>query len=167
RRRRCRIEPAMRGGVRHGAGFLRALLPGVPIRDLGGQVGARGDGLRHVRDRGRGVSGEPADLRDFSGLTVLAGAGKMGGALLEGWLRLGLDAKKVAVLEPQPSPELSALAGRGLRLNPDPQTLANAAAAAIVIAVKPQTAGEAIAALTPLVAASTVVVSIMAGRTLD
>ncbi len=89
----------------------------------------------------------------------------MGGALLEGWLRLGLDAKKVAVLEPQPSPQLSALTGRGLRLNPEPQTLVNAAA--IVIAIKPQIAGEAIAALTPLVAASTVVVSIMAGRTLD
>ena len=165
-RRRRRIGPAMRGGVRHRAGFLRALLPGVSIRDLGRQVGARGDGLRHVRDRGRGVSGGLADLRDFSGLTVLVGAGKMGGALLEGWLRLGLDAKKVAVLEPQPSPEILALAGRGLlRLNPDPQTLGNAAA--IVIAVKPQAAGEAIAALPPLVAASTVVVSIMAGRTLQ
>ena len=40
------------------------------------------------------------------------------------------------------------------------------AAAAIVIAVKPQTAAEAIPATVPLVAASTVVVSIMAGRTL-
>ena len=28
------------------------------------------------------------DLRDFSGPLVLVGAGKMGGALLEGWLRL-------------------------------------------------------------------------------
>ena len=111
------------------------------------------------------MSGEAADLRDFSGLTVLVGAGKMGGALLEGWLRLGLDAKKVAVLEPQPSPQIAALTGRGLRLNPEPQTLVNAAA--IVIAVKPQAAGEAIAAVTPFVAASTVVVSIMAGRTLQ
>jgi pyrroline-5-carboxylate reductase len=111
------------------------------------------------------VSGEPADLRKFSGLLVLVGAGKMGGALLEGWLRLGLDAKKVAVLEPQPSPDISALTGRGLRLNPDPKTLGTAAA--IVIAVKPQTAAEAIPAVTPLIAASTVVVSIMAGRTLQ
>jgi len=110
------------------------------------------------------VSGAVADLRDFSGLVVLVGAGKMGGALLEGWLRLGLDPIKVAVLEPQPSPQIAALAARGLRLNPDPQTLT--AAAAIVIAVKPQTAAEAIPAAVPLVAASTVVVSIMAGRTL-
>ncbi|HYA07918.1 MAG TPA: pyrroline-5-carboxylate reductase [Xanthobacteraceae bacterium] len=110
------------------------------------------------------MSGAVADLRDFSGLVVLVGAGKMGGALLEGWLRLGLDPIKVAVLEPQPSPQIAALAARGLRLNPDPQTLT--AAAAIVIAVKPQTAAEAIPAAVPLVAASTVVVSIMAGRTL-
>ena len=106
-----------------------------------------------------------ADLRNFSGLLVLVGAGKMGGALLQGWLRRGLDPAKIAVLEPQPSPQLAALAGRGLRLNPDPQTLGSAAA--VVIAIKPQAAGEAIPALAPLVAASTVVVSIMAGRTLQ
>ena len=69
------------------------------------------------------------------------------------------------MLEPQPSPEIIRLAGRGLRLNPDPQTLANAAA--IVIAVKPQVAAQALPALVPLVAASTVVISIMAGRTLQ
>ena len=104
------------------------------------------------------------DLRNFSGLLVLVGAGKMGSALLEGWLRLGLDAKNVAVLEPQPSPDIAALAQRGLRLNPDAARLAGAAA--IVIAVKPQVAGEAVPPLKPLLAAATVVVSIMAGRTL-
>ena len=45
------------------------------------------------------------DLRDFAGRLVLVGAGKMGSALLEGWLRFGLDAKKVAVLEPQIAPK--------------------------------------------------------------
>ncbi|MGA9323404.1 MAG: pyrroline-5-carboxylate reductase, partial [Xanthobacteraceae bacterium] len=39
-------------------------------------------------------------LHDFTGLIVLAGAGKMGGALLDGWLRAGLDPAKVAVIEP-------------------------------------------------------------------
>ena len=103
-------------------------------------------------------------LHDFSGLLVLVGAGKMGGALLEGWLRLGLDPKNVAVLEPQPAPELSTLVQRGLKLNPDPKTLAGAAA--MVIAVKPQAAARAVPALAPLVSPSTVAVSIMAGRTL-
>jgi pyrroline-5-carboxylate reductase len=102
-------------------------------------------------------------LRDFSGLLVLVGAGKMGGALLEGWLRLGLDPNRVAVLEPQPSPQIAALARRGLQINPDPKALTDVAA--VVIAVKPQVAAQAVPALAPLVSASTVVVSIMAGRT--
>ncbi|MGD0024081.1 MAG: pyrroline-5-carboxylate reductase [Xanthobacteraceae bacterium] len=110
-------------------------------------------------------NGQSSDLRDFSGRLVLVGAGKMGSALLEGWLRLGLDAKKVAVLEPLPSPQISALAERGLRLNPDTRALGNVAA--IVLAVKPQVAAQAIAPLAPMVAPSTIVVSIMAGRTLQ
>jgi pyrroline-5-carboxylate reductase len=111
------------------------------------------------------VAGAGGDLRSFSGLLVLVGAGKMGGALLEGWLRLGLDPRRIAVLEPLPRPEVAALAAHGLRLNPDPNTLGNAAA--VVIALKPQVAVEALPALAPLVSASTVVVSIMAGRTLQ
>ena len=55
---------------------------------------------------------------DFTGTLVLVGAGKMGGAMLEGWLALGLDPKKVAIQEPQPAPEIAALAARGVRINP-------------------------------------------------
>ncbi len=109
--------------------------------------------------------GPSTDLRSFSGLLVLVGAGNMGGALLEGWLRLGLDPKNVAVLEPQPAAELAALAQRGLKLNPDPKTLSDATA--VVIAVKPQVAAQAVPALAPLMSPSTVVISIMAGRTLQ
>jgi pyrroline-5-carboxylate reductase len=111
------------------------------------------------------TDGSPSgDLRSFSGLLVLVGAGKMGGALLEGWLRLGLEAKNVAVLEPQPTAEIAALARRGVKLNPDVKALGGVAA--MVIALKPQVAAEVVPALAPLVSASTVVVSIMAGRTL-
>jgi pyrroline-5-carboxylate reductase len=110
------------------------------------------------------ATGQDADLRDFSGRLLLVGAGKMGSALLEGWLRLGLDAKSVAVLEPLPSPQISALAQRELQLNPDLRSLN--ALDVIVLAVKPQIAAEAIAPLAPFVRASTLVVSIMAGRTL-
>jgi pyrroline-5-carboxylate reductase len=111
------------------------------------------------------VTEATADLRDFSGHLVLVGAGKMGGALLEGWLRFGLDPKHVVVLEPQPSPQISQLTSRGLQLNPESRALADVAA--IVVAVKPQTAAEAIPPLKPMIGASTVVVSIMAGRTLQ
>jgi pyrroline-5-carboxylate reductase len=105
------------------------------------------------------------DLRHLPGPLVLVGAGKMGGALLDGWLRFGLDPAQVAVIEPNPGPQIAALAARGARLNPDVSGLEGAAAA--VIAVKPQIAAEALAALGPTIAASTVVISIMAGRTLQ
>jgi pyrroline-5-carboxylate reductase len=108
---------------------------------------------------------DSASLRDFTGLIVLAGAGKMGGALLDGWLRAGLDPAKVAVIEPAPAPQIAALTARGLRLNPHPSALTEVAA--IVVAVKPQTADQAMPAIAPLAGASTVVVSIMAGRTLQ
>jgi pyrroline-5-carboxylate reductase len=94
---------------------------------------------------------------------VLVGAGKMGGALLEGWIGLGVDPARVTVVEPQPSPQVAALAERGLRLNP---AASSAPADAVVIAVKPQTAPEALAGIRGLVPPGAVVISIMAGRTL-
>src|SRR5215471_8818835 len=82
----------------------------------------------------------PNSLDDFSGVLVLVGAGKMGAAMLQGWLGLGLDPAKVAVIEPQPSLEVAALSARGLRLNPPSGTVRNATA--IIVAVKPQSAAE-------------------------
>lgn len=105
------------------------------------------------------------DLRDLPGQLVLLGAGKMGGALLDGWLRLGLAPAQIAVIEPTPSPEIAALAKRGVRLNPDPRALTDVAA--LVIAVKPQIAAKALPVVAPMIGKSTVVVSIMAGRTLQ
>jgi pyrroline-5-carboxylate reductase len=110
-------------------------------------------------------AGESPDLRDLSGLLVLVGAGKMGGALLDGWLRSGLDPEKVAVIEPNPAPQIAALADRGVRLNPDATALTGVSA--VVIAVKPQIADQVMAAIAPMIGASTLVVSIMAGRTLQ
>ena len=102
-------------------------------------------------------------LASISGALVLVGAGKMGGAMLEGWLARKLPPKKVVVLEPQPSKEIKALARRGVRINPKGNI---GKVAAMVIAVKPQTAPDALLPLAPLIGAKTVVVSIMAGRTL-
>jgi pyrroline-5-carboxylate reductase len=110
------------------------------------------------------VTAPNTGLHDVSGRLVLVGAGKMGGALLEGWLGLGLSPNNIAVLEPQPSPQIADLAARGIALNPPLQTLTDVAA--VVIALKPQIAAEILPALAPLVSPSTVVVSIMAGRTL-
>jgi pyrroline-5-carboxylate reductase len=103
-------------------------------------------------------------LADLSKIILLAGAGKMGGALLQGWMALGLSPAKVVVFEPQPSPDIAALTERGLRLNPPHDSVGEIAAA--VFAVKPQIAPEVLASLAPFVAGTTVVLSIMAGRTL-
>src|SRR6266852_9354634 len=75
-------------------------------------------------------------LADIKTTIVLAGAGKMGGALLSGWLAQGLDGKRVVVIEPHPSAEITALATKGVRLNPSPKDIG--AVATLVIALKPQ-----------------------------
>lgn len=108
---------------------------------------------------------KPADkpLRKFSGRLVLLGAGKMGSAMLDGWLARGLDPHKLTVIEPQPSNSVKALRRRGVSLNPAGKA---APASAVVIAVKPQSAPDAIAALPPFVGKGTLAVSIMAGRPL-
>jgi pyrroline-5-carboxylate reductase len=83
--------------------------------------------------------------------------------MLDGWLARKLPPKKVVVLDPQPSKPIKALARRGVRINPK-GGIKNVAA--MVIAVKPQTAPDALPALASLAGPKTVVVSIMAGRTL-
>lgn len=105
-----------------------------------------------------------APLANISGTVVLAGAGKMGGALLTGWLARGLDPKRVVVIEPFPSDDIRTLSDRGIRLNPTAEDIGDAAA--LVLAVKPQTFGDAGPALRPLLGRSTLVVSIMAGTTI-
>jgi pyrroline-5-carboxylate reductase len=94
---------------------------------------------------------------------TLIGAGKMGGALLEGWIGLGVDPACIAVIEPQPTAAIEALSARGVRINPDPASICPDA---IVIAVKPQIAPGIMPNVASLMLPSTVVVSIMAGCTI-
>lgn len=94
---------------------------------------------------------------------TLVGAGKMGGALLRGWLDGGLDAAGTTVVDPQAGPEIAACCReRGVALNPGRQEVA----AMLVLAIKPQMLDEAAPALAPLVGPGTLVVSILAGKTL-
>lgn len=104
-------------------------------------------------------------LTNTSGTIALAGAGKMGGAMLTGWLAQGLAPERVVVIEPHPSAEITALAAQGVRLN----ALAKESGAVdtLVVAVKPQSFREAGAALKEFVGPSTLVVSIMAGTTIS
>ena len=110
----------------------------------------------------KATSAQP--LADIKTTIVLAGAGKMGGALLSGWLAQGLDGKRVVVIEPLPSAEISALVTKGVRLNPSPTDIG--AVATLVIALKPQSFREAGAMLKSFAGPATLVVSIMAGTTI-
>ena len=102
-------------------------------------------------------------LRTFSGRLVLVGAGKMGSAMLDGWFARGLEPRQITVIEPHPTKAVKALTRSGLKLNPKGKA---AEVSAIVIAVKPQTAPEAVPILAGYVGARTLVLSIMAGRTI-
>ncbi len=103
-------------------------------------------------------------LKNIQGTVVLAGAGKMGGAMLSGWLAQGLAAKSVVVIEPHATDDIRALAAKGVRLNPSPKDVGNVAA--LVVALKPQMFREAGPGLKPFATPSTLVVSIMAGTTI-
>ena len=103
-------------------------------------------------------------LKNLTGTIVLAGAGKMGGAMLSGWLAQSLEPKRVVVIEPHPSDETRGFTAKGVRLNPAAKDIGTADV--LVVAVKPQMFREARPQLKSLVGTSTLVVSIMAGTTL-
>ena len=112
------------------------------------------------------MNGTPATAErpQLTGSLILVGAGKMGGALLTGWLDIGLDPSRIVVLDPQA--DRSTLAGaleRGVRLNPDRTSLETAEV--LVLAVKPQVMNAVGSELAALADAETLLVSILAGKT--
>jgi pyrroline-5-carboxylate reductase len=90
---------------------------------------------------------------------VLLGCGKMGSALLRGWLSVGLAPASLHVIDPQPSDWLVAT---GVQVNrplpPEP--------AVALIAVKPQMMSEALPAMASVAGRGTLVISIAAGTPL-
>jgi len=87
---------------------------------------------------------------------VLLGCGKMGSALLAGWLEGGLSPKAVWVLDPNPS---EWLARTGVHVNDG----VPADPAVALVAVKPQMMGEALPTLQALGNGTTLFISIAAG----
>ncbi|WP_284165479.1 pyrroline-5-carboxylate reductase [Frigidibacter sp. SD6-1] len=90
---------------------------------------------------------------------VLIGCGKMGSAMLAGWLERGLAPGAVWVSDPNPSDWLT---GQGVRINqglpPDP--------AIVLIAVKPQMMAEALPGLAALGGGGTLFLTVAAGTTI-
>ncbi len=98
---------------------------------------------------------------------LLVGGGKMGGALLAGWIEDGRAPDDIAVIEPDPA-ALAAFRGAGGpaildapgRLDPD------AAPKVVVFAVKPQAMDEITPLYRPFAGPGTVFLSIAAGKPL-
>ena len=99
-----------------------------------------------------------------AGTVALVGCGRLGSAILEGWLKTGaVEARDLIILTPSDKPAAEAARAEGARINPPPAALAKARA--LVLAIKPAMWR---AALTPLAGdlnPETVVVSVMAGVT--
>ncbi|MGB0661113.1 MAG: pyrroline-5-carboxylate reductase [Mangrovicoccus sp.] len=91
---------------------------------------------------------------------VLLGCGKMGSAMLAGWLVGGMPAEAVSVIEPYPSDWLKTV--KGLRLNTSlPQD-----PALVLVAVKPQMMTDALPSLKNYGGGGTLFLSIAAGTPL-
>lgn len=102
----------------------------------------------------------------LNGAVLLAGAGKMGAAMLEGWLARGLPAAQIVIQEPNLSGEAAALAkAHGICAAPVVAAL-QTPPAVIVAAVKPQMMDEVFPPLAKLAGPGTVVLSIAAGKSI-
>jgi pyrroline-5-carboxylate reductase len=95
---------------------------------------------------------------------ALIGAGKMGSALMSGWLDNGLDANAALVFDPAPPDDSRDLLKRaGIAVADRPGDTPTASA--VVVAVKPQVIAAVLPDLRPLVGTDTITVSIAAGTT--
>jgi pyrroline-5-carboxylate reductase len=93
---------------------------------------------------------------------LLLGAGRMGGALVEGWRRTGAyQASELMLRDPNPGPDALAAEAAGARLNPPDDALR--AARTVLLAVKPQVWRAAASPYPSLLAPGAVIVSICAG----
>ncbi len=93
---------------------------------------------------------------------LMLGAGRMGGALLEGWLHAQtFEPTDLLIRDPLPGPAALAAAAAGATLDPSDAALARART--VVLAVKPQAWREAAAQAASQLHAEAIIVSIAAG----
>jgi pyrroline-5-carboxylate reductase len=101
----------------------------------------------------------------LAGTLVLVGAGKMGGAMLEGWLKGGAEASRIVALDPAPPPEVKAvIEAAGVRLNPDVASIHDAEV--VIIAVKPQLMEDVLPGVVSLKGSKPLILSVAAGKTI-
>ncbi|QRM30687.1 pyrroline-5-carboxylate reductase [Microvirga sp. VF16] len=105
----------------------------------------------------------PSNMSHLPSSLILVGAGKMGGSMLEGWLKVGMRPEGVTVIDPRPSEEMTQFCReRGIALNPANPTAADV----LVLAIKPQMLDDAAPALNTCLGHQTLIVSILAGKTI-
>ena len=103
---------------------------------------------------------------DLGGPLILVGCGKMGAALLEGWLRRGAAARDITLVEPC-AESAAPFVARGLaHVSSLREVPAGTAPAVIVLALKPQQMDSATGAGAAVAGPGTLVLSIAAGRTI-
>lgn len=101
----------------------------------------------------------------FPSSLLLVGAGKMGQAMLDGWLKLGLDPRRVVCIDPGlPDEAREALAAKGVSIVASMADLTPPAA--LVLAIKPQTLESAAADLAAIAGPATMLISVLAGKTI-
>lgn len=97
---------------------------------------------------------------------LLLGAGRMGGALISGWMFGGpVSSGDLIIRDPYPGAEAMEAVEAGAELNPEDVELMRADT--VVLAVKPQLWREAVAAVEPYLAHDAIIVSVVAGVGLD
>lgn len=105
----------------------------------------------------------PANAQHLPSSLILVGAGKMGGSMLEGWLKVGMKASGVTVIDPRPSDEMARFCSeKGIALNP----VKPSPAEVLVLAIKPQMLEDAASALNSYLGPQTLIISILAGKTM-
>ncbi len=98
---------------------------------------------------------------------LLAGYGKMGGALLEGWLEEGVPPSAITVIEPNADARAELKRRHGVSALPSPDTLDPAFCPGVaVFAVKPQAMDSVAPAYAHLSGKGTAFLSIAAGKTI-
>ncbi len=104
-----------------------------------------------------------SEMTGLNGPLLLVGCGKMGGALLGGWLDQGIAADQVLVVEPALDADRGAVPAGVTVLSDADGIPANFAPAVVVFAVKPQVMGAVVPSYGRFVAGDAVFLSIAAG----
>ena len=98
---------------------------------------------------------------------LLVGCGKMGGAMLEGWLEMGLPPEQIHIIEAS-AHIAEELRGRGLSaVVAQPELPADLDPEIVLFAVKPQSMDEVASALAEYLSPNTTFLSIAAGKTIS